>query len=202
MVPGGPWTRGGIKAPTANHRKPAPQKLRQWGAVSAASEPACRRAHAALFSGSLAADGWALAGKCPACAVASCLARGRAATHCHSLWGCGLRGFSESSGAWGGVEVPAGKYRKPAPPRLRQWGAVSAASEPACRRAHAALFSGSLAADGWALAGKCPACAVASCLARGRAATHCHSLWGCGLRGFSESSWAWGGVEVPAGKYR
>src|SRR5690625_4118775 len=76
----------------------------------------------------------------------------------------------------GGVEVPAGDWRRPAPPRLRQWGAVSAASEPACRRAHAALFSGSLAADGWALAGKCPACAVASCLARERAATHCHSL--------------------------
>src|SRR5699024_12150253 len=65
-------------------------------------------------------------------------------------WGCAVLGVVHPPGGarpwvWpnplGDVSRhPPRTVADPPRPRLRQWGAVSAASEPACRRAHAAGF--------------------------------------------------------------
>src|SRR5690625_1378895 len=64
------------------------------------------------------AGGGVPVGRCTVRAAASCLARGRAAAHCHSLQaGVAAGGLSpEGSRTWGGVEGPAGTYKKGATP--------------------------------------------------------------------------------------
>src|SRR5690625_2662229 len=169
-----PWPArlGGVLGyPPAPPADPPRPRLRQWVAVSAASETACRRAavHGCL-GGAPRVARFHLMG--PACARrqdGSLAARG--APHCRSQppggdrswvwanplgvpgpgcgptpWGCPVLGVvGPPVGApvlvlWphclGGVSRhPPGTAADPQRPRLRQWVAVSAASETACRRA-------------------------------------------------------------------
>src|SRR5690625_3770307 len=147
-----PWPArlGGVsRHPPGTVADPPRPRLRQWVAVSAASETACRRAavHRCL-GGPPRVVRFHLVS--PACA------RRQAATalrEAHPLRqptpsGCPVLGVVGPPGVpvlvpWpdrlGGVSRhPPGTAAGPPRQRLRQWVAVSAASETACRRAHRA----------------------------------------------------------------
>ena len=124
---------------------PSRPRLRQWVAVSAASETACRRA-AVHLPACLATGGGAPPDESGVRSAASWLTR---CASCAPLpqptpSGCPDLGVVQPPGGarpwvWphglGGVSRhPPGTAADPPRPRLRQWVAVSAASETACRR--------------------------------------------------------------------